>query len=180
MDEGAELVARAQRGDPQALTRLVEAVTPTLRTYIRRRVGERLGRFVSLSDLEQEVLLQGTRSLDRMAPGATLEDFQALLQVHAGWAIGKSVRSYENAAGESRAQDGVVRAREEGASMGSVTRADEVGWLHERIDALEEPQREIVLLRMQGVTFVEIATQLELSEDQVRRHFVRAAARIRR
>ncbi|MEM7308952.1 MAG: sigma-70 family RNA polymerase sigma factor [Planctomycetota bacterium] len=172
------LVGRAQEGSDEALGRLVEACSPAVRRYLDRRVGAHLRRFVSLSDMEQEVLLQGVRALDRLSPDASVDDFQALLQRHAQWVIGKAARRHRLSQGESEGGDAGA-PRHEGASLGTVTRRDEARWLDERVDALAEPEARVVRLRLAGHTFAAIAELLGLGESAVRKRYLQAARRLR-
>ncbi len=171
-----EWIRRAQRGEQVALDALIEGASPVLRRYLERRLGQRLRRFVSVSDLEQEVLMQGLQGLRRLSPEATVDDFHALLFTHARWAVGKAARRNRNAAGESQ------RSAEPGLpsrSMGSVTRDDEAAWLRRRLGDLPDGQRAVVQRRLQGWTFARIAEDLGLREDAARKRFVAAARELR-
>ena len=172
-----DLVRLAQEGRAEALDELLAQASPLLRRYLERRVGTRLRRFVSVSDVEQEVLMQALQVLRRLPPDASVEDFRALLFQHARWSVGKAVDRNRRAHGQSSAGDGTVP--QPSRSFGSVTRADEVGWLRERIDRLPEGQRDVVTRRMEGRTFGEISVDLGIGEDAARKRFLSAALRLK-
>ncbi|MEM7309363.1 MAG: sigma-70 family RNA polymerase sigma factor [Planctomycetota bacterium] len=172
-DAGAELVRRAQAGEPEALNELLERASPAVRRALQRLVGARLARQVSLSDLEQEVLLQGVQAVRRLPAGAGPEDLLALLLQHARWSVG---RAAERRVGPERESLGAVEAAPRPASsLGAITRADELSWFRRRIVALETPLRDVVLGRLEGRTFREIGAELGIGEEAARKRYLRAA-----
>jgi RNA polymerase sigma factor (sigma-70 family) len=170
-------VRLAQEGRAEALDELLGAISPALRRYLERRVGTRLRRFVSVSDVEQEVLMQALQVLRRLSPDASVDDFRALLFQHARWSVGKAVDRNRQAHGQSSAGDGSVPGPMR--SFGTVTRADELSWVRERIEHLPEGQRAVVERRMEGRTFGEIGADLGIGEDAVRKRFLSAALHLR-
>ena len=171
-----ELVRRARESGGEALDELLAASSPAVRRFLRKRVGARLERFVSISDMEQEVLLQGEQILRRLPPDASLADFQALLFQHARWSVGKAVDRHRGSHGESSAAGGSVPGPSR--SMGTVTRRDEMSWFRSRVEELPEKQRQVVIHRMDGRTFREIGEDLGIGEDAARKRFLTAALRL--
>ena len=178
MSDADELIRRARSGTDDALARLVEECRPTVRDYLRARVGAGLQRYVSLSDMEQDVLLGGVQALDRLAPDASIEDFRALLLQHARWAVGKAARGRRRFDGESQAPD-TDGPPPRTLRSGAVTRADELRWLGEHVSELPEPERDVVVRRLAGATFESIASELGLSESAVRKRYLLAARKLR-
>ena len=128
--------------------------------------------------MEQEVLLGGLKGIERLDEEASIEDFKALLQQHAKWAIGKAARRHRQSAGESEAPDS-KDPTDEVLRSGAVTRADELQWLEARIAELPAGERDVVLQRMRGATFEAIAEALGISPSAVRKRYLRAAKKLR-
>lgn len=177
----SELLRRARVGSPEAVEELVKRCSPSLEAYLRRRAGARLQRFTSIADLRQEVLLRGVDALRLLPDDATLEDFQALLQRHAQWALGGAARRVQRIDGESVAHGGDAAGPPAPTrSEGDVTRQDERRWLEQQIAELEEPLAAVVRLRLQGRTFAEMADELGVGEDAARKRYLRASLLLRR
>ena len=177
MTNREDLVARAQRGEKQALDELLKTCSPVVRRYLERMIGKRLRRFVSISDLEQEVMMQGLQGLGRVPEDADVESFHALLLTHARWAVGKAVRRNMKSAGESEGDPGELALHSR--SMGTVTRSDEIAWLRAQLETLPDGPREVVRRRLRGWTFKRIAAELGIGEDTVRKRFLAAARGLR-
>jgi len=174
-----DLLRRARAGSREAIEELVERCSPMLEAYLRRRSGARLKRFTSISDLRQEVLLRGVDALRLLPDDATLDDFQALLQKHAQWAIGGAVRHAQRVAGESATPDAGPTATPT-RSEGDVTREDDQRWLARQVEELEPPLAAVVRLRLAGLTFAEMSRELGIGEDAARKRFLRASVLLRR
>jgi hypothetical protein len=143
-------------------------------------MGRGLLRTTSIDDLEQEILL-GTRAhVARLREGATMDDFLALLQQHARWAVGKAARARQGFEGESAVVEKGRSLSSPDASMGPVTLEDERSWLQGRIDALEVGQAAVVRGRMAGKTFGQIGAELSIGEDAARKRYAVAAAALAR
>ena len=177
MTSSEDVIRRAQEGDQEALNALLEEGAPMVRRLLDRWVGQGLGRFVSVSDLEQEVLLRGVQGLGRFGANASVEEFRALLVTHTRWAVANASRRHQGSAGESQASDGPTP--DDPRSMGSVTRADEASWLESRLDRLPEGQAEVVRMRARGQTFAQIGKAIGVGEDAARKRFLAASRKIR-
>ena len=172
-----DLVRLAQEGRAEALEQLLARASPALRRYLDRAVGARLRQFVSVSDLEQEVLMQSMQVLRRLPPEASVDDFRAFLFKHAQWSVGRAVDSHRRSHGQlSAAAEGIPQPSR---TLGTVTRADEAGWFRERVEQLPEAQRAVVIRRSEGCTFAEIGAGLGIGEDAARKRFLSAALRLR-
>lgn len=176
-----DLVRQAKHGSREAYESLLAQCEPVIRAFLANQLGSRLKRHTSLSDLHQEVLMRGAEALRALPDDAEVDDFRALLLMHARWAIGKAVRRGRNFAGESvvTPEFGPQATPTPTASQGVVTRGDEMAWLAAEVDGLEAPLAAAVRLRLQGRTFAEIAAELGIGEDAARKRLVRAALLLR-
>jgi len=171
------LVPKARAGDREAVEALLLALRPELQAYLRRRSGTRLHRMAELADLEQEVCASLVGELHRLRAEARLEDFRALLKLHAGWVLGKVGRRASSFAGESVVEDGAGPSAPE-ESVGPVTRGDLQDHLRARIDRLGETDSRILVGYLEGRSFEELGSELGLSGEAVRKRFSRASARL--
>ena len=164
------------------MNHLLERCSPLLDAFLRRRVGGRLNRFVSLADLRQDILLRGVRALSALDSEATVADFEALLLQHAGWAIKNAARKHNASVGESVAHgaEGVPdRAPVPKSAEGTVTRADERRWVLDLLSELSDAHRSVVERRLARKTFAEIGAELGIGEDAARKRFLAASDRLR-
>lgn len=175
-----DLLPAAQRGSTGAQDELVRRFTPMLERYLRGEVGKKLGRAVSVSDLCQETFVQSLRALDRLAPTASLDDFQAHLLRHAQWILGKQARHHERFRGESVAERAAQELEQPARTAGDVTRTDQREWMLSMVDRLDEKQAAVVRLRLQPMEFAEIAAELGISEMSARKRYVRGFHELRR
>ena len=65
------------------------------------------------------------------------------------------------------------------ASQGSITRADENARLDGLLKSLEPKLEEVVRMRMEETTFVDIAAKLGVAEATVRKRYMMAARQLR-
>jgi RNA polymerase sigma factor (sigma-70 family) len=176
------LIEAARRGESTAREELFHRFETPLRGYLSRKVGARLARAVSISDLCQDTFIGALDAMRVLADGATLDDFQAILYQHANWVVGKHVEKHRAFRGESILGDtplDVGAAREE-RSRGEVTRLDELEWLRMLVERLPEEQRAVFQLRLEGRPFAEISAALGIQEDTARQRFLRGSLALRR
>lgn len=175
-------IERACEGSAAAREALVAHFTPVLRRFVKRRLGTRLRRFVGVEDLEQEIFVNALDALSRLRPGAGHEDFRKLLFQHANWVLlrqgGRAGRFTPQSHGVSGSAEG-YDVRAPSLSTGEVTRADLRRWVDERIAQLDEKYAVVVRLYLDNKSFAEIGTSLEISEDAVRKRFLRASQKLR-
>ena len=172
----------ARAGDRAARNALYERFEPRLRAYLARRVGKKLTRAVSVSDLCQDTFLQVLDALRVLPEDATLDDFQGLLFRHAQWIVGKQAEKHGGFRGESTPGAAVdpVAPPNDGRSKGEVTRLDELEWLRALVGTLPEDQAAVVRLRLDGRTFAEIARELGIRADGARQRYLRGSLALRR
>lgn len=176
-----ELIRRARAGSREAVDALLERFTPVVEDYLERRVGPRMRRHTSISDLRQDVLMRLDYALGALGPEASFADLQALLLRHAQWAIGRAARSARAFAGESAGGDHRTPSSTPAPepTRGDVTRNDELARLAADVGALEPALAEAVHLRLEGKTFGAIASALGIGEDAARKRLLRAALILR-
>ena len=169
----------ARAGSASAMGELMESVRPRLRAFLRQSVGSALRRHVSISDLEQEVLLGAQGLVDRMNEDARPSDLHALVLRHAHWAIGKAARSSREIRGESVLGASQLDPATPVPTMGDVTAADEFDRVQQVLEGMPEDLRVVVRLRQQDLTFEQIGASLGLGPDAARKRFLRAARLLR-
>ena len=176
------LIQEAKAGSQSARGELFEQMSPALQGYLRRKVGQRLGRAVSISDIAQESFLRSFDELGRLERGAGMDDFKGLLYQHAQWLLGKAARKNRDFLGESVVGSplpATLRDRQASMTTGEVTRADRRGWLQRQIERLGPEDAQILQMRGRGMSFDEIATELDLQVATAQKRCLRASRRLR-
>ena len=181
-DDERALIEVARRGDRSAQDRLIQRCAPSLENYLGRQMGAGLRRYASVSDLGQEVLLRAIHVMDRLPEDASFADFERLLRRQARWLATDHARAARNFAGESAAEVPLDEARDPRSveSRGSVTNSDEAVWFAGLVDRLDPDLAEVVRLRLDGLSFAEIASRTGIELNAARKRYLRAAGRLRR
>lgn len=169
------LLQRALAGDAEAQRQLVDDNAAALRRYLDRRMGARLRRAVSAADLSQDVFARVFAAMAAMPAEATARSFRLWLFRHANFVLANHGGKAQRAVGESAVAPGDVDvpAAVGDSSTGDVTRGDQVAWLRALLDRLEPKYRDVVRLRLEGLSFGEIAAQLDLQAATARQRFAR-------
>lgn len=189
-DDTELLARRAAEGDEKALELLLERHIPSLRAFVRARVGPELRLQESASDLVQSTcreVLQQRERFQYPGPGA----FKSWLFTTAARKVTERLKhnraakrdpgvlkrmGAESDAAESRLLG--VYARFSSPSHRAEIK-DEVGRIEGAIDHLTEEQREVLLLaHVAELSRAEIAAQLGKTEVAVRSILHRALARV--
>ena len=177
------VVASARRGDRNARAVLHERFADRLAAFLRGRVGPKLGRAVSISDLCQESFLRSYDALHTLPEGADGSDFEAILYRNARWVVGSQARKHKHFDGESAVDSGYaarIPDPDYATNSGVVTREDEVRWLEAQVARLKRDQAAVVRRRLEGMAFERIAEELDISEYAARKRFLRGALELRR
>lgn len=176
-----DLLRRARGGDENAWRELVASQRAILSGYVQRHMGMHLRRSVSLSDLLQEVFLRVFSAMRAMPADATLETFRAWLFRHANWVLANHGLAAQELHGESEVapveREPLAAARD--SSTGGVTRADQLAWMAALLERLAPPYRDVVRLRLQGLSFAAIAERLGCEEANARQRFARVVRGLR-
>jgi len=169
------LLQRACAGDEAAWRDLIGAHQQALQRYLDRRMGARLRRGCSASDLMQEVCLRVFRALRSAPADATERTFRRWLYRHADWVLAERGHAARRHEGESvaGARGGDLPARERSTGDGEVTHRDQVAWLRALLDRLAPKYGDVVRLRLEGLSFAAIGARLGLQEATVRQRLSR-------
>ncbi len=188
-DEEQLLVQAAKSGDSEARGVLLTRYEDLVRGYLRKRMGDKLTRYVSVDDLLQEVLLRGAQAIEKLRPGARGEDLRGLLLKHAQWVLSVRGRRSGGFVGESVLQEGptpssgtvspVLDLPEPAPSMGPVSKSDRNHWLKQLAKRLDEKYAAVLGLYLNGKTYREIAEELQITEETARKRFMRAASKLK-
>jgi RNA polymerase sigma-70 factor (ECF subfamily) len=167
------LLGRVRGGDAAARAALVARIEPLLRRFAHGRVPQLLRHEQDTSDLVQSTWLRVLDKLDQIAttgPG----DFFAYLRTVLINALREALRRHGRAPFQSSTDD-VAQ---------SVLPADNVAlddWLayEQALQSLPQELRNLVLMRFEfGMSFAEIASELDETADAVRMRVNRALAKI--
>lgn len=186
------LLQRALQCDPGAQRALVEKFQPMIDAFLRRVVGDGVRRHVSCSDIGQEVFARAFASLHTLPETATLEDFKRRLFRYTRWIVVDLARKGKNFVGESichRPSRGGSERRSARRGFerrplrrqrrtGTVTRSDEVAWVRKMSWKLPEKYRRVILLRLEGKTFSEVAEILGEDRQTIHKRYQRAGKKL--
>ena len=161
-----EVVARAQRGDEDARTRLLAALEPILRAFFTSRIG----RGPDVDDLVQNALIRVHRGLDALQQPDRLKAFAmkaALFELQDFYRGRYSAR-------EALYDPDLPPADPRGTESAGL-RVD----LERAMTVLTDHARRILELRELGYPYAEIAEMLDTTEAAVKMQVKRAFARLR-
>ncbi len=194
-EQTSELLAAAKAGDAGAVNRLLERHRDALRRMIDLRMDHALQRRVDASDIVQDVLVEANRRLSDYLQNPVMP-FHLWLRHMAKDRIIDAHRRHRGAARRSldREQPLVAAAFLDRSTLDlavgivdrELTPAAAATW-HElqrrfqaAIDQLDEPDREVVLMRhFEQLSNGEVATALGLSEAAAGMRYLRAMRRLR-
>ncbi|MEQ1894454.1 MAG: sigma-70 family RNA polymerase sigma factor [Planctomycetota bacterium] len=164
------LLERVARGDPAAVTLLVERYTPLVWTLARRQLGNE-----AAEDVVQEVFLALWRDAGRYDPGLSSE------------ASFITTVARRRVIDQRRRHGRAPRTEELGEELGervdeleAVDLSDEARLAEEALGGLAQAQRDVLRLALvDGLTHVEIAARLALPLGTVKSHARRGLERVR-
>lgn len=182
-----QLIERARAGDEQAAQELVARFEPHVRRIVRTRLPDRLRTKFDSMDFVQSVwgdvfvkLREGQLHFD--SPG----QFAQFLALLTRGKVVDQVRRFTGTQKHNVNRETPVEGTEEGATLlsGHDPTPSHVVASREELEALlarrKETHRQVLLLRAQGYTFVEIAEQLGVDERTARRVVQAAQAELKR
>ncbi|MCY3002648.1 MAG: sigma-70 family RNA polymerase sigma factor [Planctomycetota bacterium] len=188
-----ELLALAERGDAEALSRLLASHVPSLERAIELRVGPRLNRRLDAGDIVQETL---TVASQRFADWSREKRYslRVWLRLLAAQALHAALREHHSQkrdlARESHEAPASFHTTAQGVAEWfastdtSPTEAVRRKELRERVlhalEALDELDREVLVLRhFEQLSNEETAAELGIEPAAASKRFVRALQRIR-
>lgn len=151
------------------IDRLLESARPQLKVAAEELLGGSLERRIDASDLVQETLLKGAQQSHQFQ-GTTQGEFTAwLMQILKNTTI-DTVRHHTSQKRDFRREAGVCDQCVDGASSpSSVFRSQEdQARVTAALAQLNADQREVLLLRNEGLTFEELGRRLNRSADAAR------------
>jgi len=146
-----------------------------LRRMARRHLPTHsiLRRGLDSEDLAQEGLLQLLKNLDQFR-GATVAEFLAFANAIIGQQAARQARWQDVRKKELRGGDAAAHAEEPRTPVSEAMAAEEVRRLRRLVGELAEPYRTALRMRLDGRTNLEIAAELGVREDLVRKRLSRA------
>ncbi len=185
--ETARLVLAAQEGDDVAVQHLFERYYPRVERIVRARLGRHLRARVEVEDILQETFLNAVLRLDEfeMRSESAFLDWLAVLSLRqinrAAEHWGREKRDPRRLVAIDAPDDAISRrvreltARVSGPLTKSI-RGERRRGLEDALDALEESQREVIVLRhFVGLSFEEIAGRIGRPTEAAAREFYRRA-----
>ena len=180
-DKTEELVQQASQGDAVALDSLLAQYLPDLETFVRLRVGLRLGAKESSSDLVQSVCREVLQDLDQVEYRGE-RAFKQWLFLAAVRKIKDRAKFWQRGrrAAEREAADiGVSGALHDATPSQELIQAEDVAALERALAELPEDYRTVITLsRFLGMSNDEIATEMERSPGAVSVLLHRALAKL--
>jgi RNA polymerase sigma-70 factor (ECF subfamily) len=174
------LIEKFCQGDPEAADQVFRTYEPYLRMMVRRRLGGPLRTKFDSGDVVQSVwvhLLEQQRRAGLHLNGP--DHLEALLLLEVRHRLIDRFRHYHRALEHEQAMPG---ADQPGAPSSQEPRPSEVvqaGQMWEKILALcPADHRDLLRLKRQGLSLVEIAAQTGLHEGSIRRIFRRLARQL--
>ena len=194
MAEDSEiLISRAGEGDAVAITALLERHLPSLRAYIRLRMGPGIRRWETDSDLMQSVCLDVLQSLDgfkyqgeaRFRQWLFTTAQHKLVARDRYYRAGKRDTERLETQGQQCLDDPDAVAREIYRALGSPSehamRQETLEQIERALDRMPETAREVILMsRLAGLTNAEIAEALGKTESAVTTLLCRSLAELAR
>jgi RNA polymerase sigma-70 factor (ECF subfamily) len=189
-----QLLGDARRGNDAALGKLLAAYSKYLKLLARVQIGRRLQGKADASDVVQETFLDVHRQFANFR-GLTEPEFLGWLRKILAGQIAQTMRRYLGTKGRDVKLERELEADVDQSSMAlnaeladsqstpsqQVSRKEQSVLLAEALDWLSEDYREVIILRhLEGLSFPEVATRMNRTENSVQKLWVRALASLRR
>ncbi len=182
-DDHEQLLQQTRTGDPHALEQMLIRYLPRLRAFVRARAGARLRQLESCSDLVQSACRDVLAALPEFEWRGEAE-FRNFLFRAAWRKVVDRARWHGAQARDANREQPLVDA--DGAFVASALTPsrdlqshEELGAIEAALDQLPDDYREAVILRrVLGLSYAEIAAELERSQGAVRNLVSRGLARL--
>jgi RNA polymerase sigma-70 factor (ECF subfamily) len=189
-----DLLRLAKSGREASLGALLELYRRYLGVLARVEIGRRLQGKVDPSDLVQETFLEAHRAFPRFE-GSTERQFLAWVRQILAGRVAHLVRHYVGTQGRDVRLEQDLAAQldqsshlldggliSDGSSPAQLASGREQSvLLADAIARLPEDYRDVIVLRhLEGLTFPEVATRMEKTQDSVEKLWVRGLTRLRK
>jgi RNA polymerase sigma-70 factor, ECF subfamily len=186
------LLDKACAGDEAALGKLLAYYNKYLSLLARVQIGRRLQRKLDGEDIVQETFLEAHRQITKFR-GRSEGEFLAWLRRILAGRIALTLRHYLGVKGRdvnlecelvgldksSQTLNGDFAASCSSPSQ-RMARREQAVLLADALAKLPESYREVIILRnLEGLSFSDVATRMERSEDAVQKLWVRGLAALR-
>jgi RNA polymerase sigma factor (TIGR02999 family) len=175
------IIDRMRSGDEEARRELIDLAYERLRhlsAVILRRSFPRLRRapaLVDTTDVANESAYRLYQALAEIQP-ATVRDFFRLAAQKIRWLLLDLAKQADRAGQHGLDDHGAVEGHDDSSATGSTMT---LAVLYRQIELLPENERDVLdLLYFHGLTQVETAAELGVTERTVRRHWTAARARL--
>lgn len=175
----------AQRGDVQALGKLLDSFRPYIRVIVHALQDQRIKARVDDSDLIQDALLEAQRNIAGFQ-GTTVEELAAWLRRIVVRTTGRTLRRFvgtgkRNPAREQPADGLAGQLADSGSSPSAqAIRHEEAALMAEALAGLPDDMQQVLLGRhVDGLSHAAIAQRLDRTEQAVRMLYLRALRRLR-
>jgi RNA polymerase sigma-70 factor (ECF subfamily) len=186
------LLTLAKAGSSPALVRLLDRCRGPLMEQLRGRVGRRLRVKVDIEDLLQDVSLEAYRDIGRFR-GSTEGEFLCWLRKILATILMNQLRRYFGTARRNLEREQRLPGMEnptgggdfdpvapDTSPSGRAQKQERARRLAETIERLPAPYRRVIVLRHHGgLSFAEVARQMERTEDSVKNMWFRALRLLR-
>jgi RNA polymerase sigma-70 factor (ECF subfamily) len=187
-DRFHDTVGAARSGDRTAYDQLFTRNLPALVAYLRAKVGGALAERESVNDLAQSVCREVLRDLPELEFGGE-EQFRAYLFLQASRKVVDRYRYHKQEMRDPARQEPLPTESEAAAVLGAFAplaspsrvagAKEELSIVEQALQQLPDAQRDAVLLsRIAGLSYEEIARQKSISESAVRGLVARGLARL--
>ena len=136
-----------------------------------------------MDDVCDDVLLRGIKAIHSFTRDADVNGFRRLMLQHARWQVLDSARAEDRFEGESNVPGGVMSVPADLSANSTeelLIEREKVEWLHSLILRLSADIASVLWLRIDGLTTKEIARELDISQDLVRKRHQRGIEELRR
>ncbi len=167
----ADLVERHRRGDPSAFDELVAEHRRAVYAVARGILGSH----EDADEAAQETFVRAWRALGRFRGESVLRTWLIRIVLN----VARSMKSRQ---GKEKALEAAAAIPDPGASAEETAeRRETASRIRDAVWALPRRQREVVMLKVfAGMTYVEVAAAMDVSEGAVKAHLHQAVSRLRR
>lgn len=176
-----QLIGQAVGGCPKAQEELAQKLLPDAKRFARYKTGKRLQQYFSFEDIYQEAFGLVFKAIPELPSEVTLKFIRGRLFLSIESIVAKSARKVDKLSvgfAHNRSIELGNISKEEMTETGSVTRSDQVEYLHNLLNNLTPKYREVVSRKLSGASFGEIGLQMGISKEAARKRFERVVKKL--